>query len=157
MTIAASANNSLLVSRERSANVIGNALSLFVGRGRRYSVKQLSNATGVKDRVIECAKLEPDNPDWRPLPSEALLSIAKFLGADFTNEWLVLAGQGAFDLPDETPDPGNLAADNSDDNAKLVRIAIDNDVDPDEAPDAAAIGSRMMTRGAQLVAMGAGR
>jgi hypothetical protein len=154
VTNAASANNALLVSRERSANAIGSALSLFVGRGRRYSVKQLSNATGVKDRMIECAKLDPGNPDWRPLPSEALLSIAGFLGADFTNEWLPLAGQGAFDLPDETPNPGDLAADNSDDNARLVRIAIDNSVDRDEAPDAAAIGSRMMTRGAQLVAIG---
>lgn len=154
MAEATSANYSLLVSRERTANAIRHGLRLYVGRGRRYSVKELSNATGVKDRVIECAMCDPESVDWRPLPSEALLSIAMFLGADFTNTWLLLAGQGAFDLPDDEPEPGDLAADTSEITAKVVRAAVDGQFDGDEKPALKVVGSRMMARGAQLVALG---
>lgn len=147
------ANLSPLISREQAGNVIGNAMRLYVGRGRRYSVKQLSNATGVKDRVIECAMTDAGSVDYRPLPPEALLSIALFLGSDFTGEWLVLAKQGAFDLPDEdTPPSIRMALDSNDDSAALLHIAADNTIDRDEREDAAAIGRRSITRGMALVA-----
>lgn len=149
-----SANYPPLVSREQAGNAIGRALGLFVGRGRRYSTKELSNATGVKDRMIECAKLAPDNTDFRPLPDWALLSIARFLGADFTNVWLGLAGQGAFDLPDDEPEPGALAVEGCSDAANIVRIAHDG-IDREERAELPAIGARMIYRGQQLVAMGA--
>jgi hypothetical protein len=149
---AASANYSLLISRERSANAIRHGLRLFVGRGRRYSVKELSNATGVKDRVIECAMCEPESVDWRALPTEALLSLACFLGADFTNTWIGLAQQGAFDLPEGEPDPGELAADNADDNAKITRAAADRQFDGEEVPELGKVGRRMIRRGMSLVA-----
>lgn len=149
-----SANFPPLVSREHAGNEIGKALRLFVGRGRRYSVKQLSNGSGVKDRVIECAMCSADNVDYRPLPLDALLSIASFLGAGFTNEWLGVAGQGAFDLPENEPDPGELAADNSDDNATIVRAAVDGEFCDNERKDLKVVGSRMVTRGATLVALG---
>lgn len=152
-----SANFPLLVSREQAGNKIGVALRLFVGRGRRYSVKQLANGTGVKDRIIECAMTDAGSVDYRPLPPECLLSLIAFLGADFTNEFLHLAGQGAFELPDEEPDPGTLAADNSDDNATVTRAAIDGKFDEHERPDLKVVGSRMVTRGSQLVALGKGR
>lgn len=149
----ASANITPLVSREQVGNEVGKALRLFVGRGRRYSVKQLSNGTGVKDRVIECAMCDAGSIDYRPLALEALISIARFLGSDFTNEWLGLACQGAFDLPDHEPDPGELAADNSDDNATITRAAIDGTFDKNERPELAVVGSRMVKRGQQLVAL----
>lgn len=91
------ANYPPLVSREQAGNGIGRAIAMFAGRGRRYSVKELANATGVKDRMIECAKLAPGNIDYRPLPDWALLSIARFLGPAFTNVWLAEAGQVAID------------------------------------------------------------
>ncbi len=154
MQNAASANDGPLVSREQTGNKIGAALRLYVGRGRRYSVKQLSNATGIKDRVIECAMCRPDSADFRPLPIEALLSIGLFLGAEFTNEWIGLAQQGAFNLPDDEPNPGDLAADNSDDNADLTRKALDGTFKDNCPREIVGIGTRMMTRGAQLVAVG---
>jgi len=92
-----SANYNPLVSREQVGNAIGDALRLFVGRGRRYSVKQLSNGTGIKDRVIECAMCREGTVDYRPLPQEALVSITCFLGAAFANEWLGLANLTASD------------------------------------------------------------
>lgn len=153
MADAASANDFLLVSREQVGNAISSALRLFVGRGRRYSVKQLSNATGVKDRVIECAMCRADSLDYRPLSLEALASVGRFLGAEFTNEWMPLMMQGAFDLTDEEPDPGALAADTSEDSAKLVRNAVDGTFDNDCPREMKGIGTRMVSRGAQIVAM----
>jgi len=149
-----SANFPLLISREQAGNKIGAALRLFVGRQRRYSVKQLANGTGVKDRIIECAMADAGSADYRPLPPECLLSLIAFLGPDFTNEFLPLAGQGAFELPDAEPDPGALAADNSDDNATVTRAAIDGKFDDSERPGLTVVGSRMVARGTQLVALG---
>jgi hypothetical protein len=144
-----------LVSRDTAENAICNALRLFVGRGRRYSVKQLSNGTGVKDRMIEGAMAHCGHSDHRPLPSFALLSIASFLGADFTNEWLRLAHQGAFELPEgNEPKPGDLAVDNSDDNAVVTRAAMDGVFDDEERRVLPIVGARLMARGSQLVAMG---
>lgn len=150
-----SANFPLLVSREQAGNTIGSALRLFVGRGRQYSVKQLANATGVKDRVIECATCDAASIDYRPLPPEALLSIALFLGSAFTSEWISLAKQGAFDLPDaDDPPPGAIAADNCDDTAVVTRAAIDGKFTSDEHPDLRVVGIRMVARGHQLAALG---
>lgn len=105
-----SADFSPLVSRNAIREKIRDALRLFVGRGRRYSVKELSNGTGVADRVIECAMCEVDNEDYRPLSHEALASIAKFLGAPFASVYLELSGLGAFELMDgQIPLPKVLA------------------------------------------------
>lgn len=150
-----SASNSLLVSRERSANAIKAALRLYVGRGRHYSVKQLSNATGVKDRVIECAMTDPESIDWRPLPVEALLSIASFLGAEFTSEWLSLSVQGAFDLPDDGDlPPGQIAADSSEDATEIVKRAADGKFCANDRQALKFVGQRKIARGMRLVAMG---
>jgi hypothetical protein len=93
-----SANIELLVSRNSVREKMRDALRLYVGRGRRYSVKELSNGTGVADRLIESAMCEIDSTDYRPLSQEALASIAKFLGASFASHYLELSGLGAFEL-----------------------------------------------------------
>ena len=147
-----SAGNTLLVSRSAARSAIRDALRLYVGRGRRYSVKQLSNGTGVPDRLIECAIADIDGPDYRPLAYECLFSISLFLGAEFTSEWLRLTRQGAFDLPDEEIPPGALAADNAEDNATLTRAAIDGQFDEVEKPALRLVGHRMIERGQRLVA-----
>ena len=74
MTQSATADFQLLVSREQGRNAVAKALRLFVGRGRRYSVKQLSNGSGVPDWQINTAMIEAGHPDNRPLPPESLLS-----------------------------------------------------------------------------------
>lgn len=110
MTTPISANDLLLVSRTSVREKIRDALRLYVGRGRRYSVKELSNGTGVADRMIESAMCEPDSPDYRQLKTEELLSIAKFLGAPFASTYLEVAGLGAFELMDgQIPLPKVLA------------------------------------------------
>lgn len=100
-----SANDLLLVSRNLAREKLRSALRLYVGRGRRYSVKELSNGCGVPDRMIESAMCDPDDPDYRPLALENLLSISSFLGPAFTSSFLELAGLGAFELGDQQPLP----------------------------------------------------
>lgn len=148
-----SANLSLLISRSETRRSIRDALRLYVGRGRRYSVKQLSNATGVPDRLIESAIVDIDSHDYRPLAYECLLSIALFLGSDFTSEWLKLARQSAFDLPDDDTPPGALAADTVDDAATVTRAALDGNFDDAEKPDLRVVGRRMVSRGMRLAAV----
>lgn len=149
------ANNSPIVSRSAAGREIGDALANFVGRGKPWTVKQLSNRSGVPDRRIECAMCDPETTDWRPLAAEHLLSIALVLGPDFTDDWLELARQGAFVLPDENdPAPGDLAADNADDNAVVARAARDGVFDNDERPELKVVGTRMVERGQRLVSIG---
>lgn len=151
-----SANFGLLVSRSAARGAIRDALRLFVGRGCRYSVKQLGNATGVPDRLIECAIVDPESTDYRPLSLEALASIARFLGSGFTNEWMpVLMGQGAYDLPDsDDPEPAQIAADSADDTATLARAAADGEFKGhEEMRQLRIVGQRKIERGKRLVAI----
>ncbi|KQM18398.1 hypothetical protein [Novosphingobium sp. Leaf2] len=143
----------MLVSRSAANDALRNALRLYVGRGRHYSVKQLSNGTGIKDRVIEAAMLPADDPDHRRLQPEAMFSLFTFLGADFTSQVLAIAGLGAFDLPTNEPDPGALAIANTDDNACIVRAAMDGVFDDDERKNLRTVGVRMVARGTQLAGL----
>ena len=142
------------VSRSASAEAICAALRLFIGRGRLYTVKQVQRGAGIKDRVIECAMVHPDHEEHRPLNVSALLSISKFLGPHFTNEWLGLTEQGAFHLPEGEPDPGEIAADIAEDNAALVRMAAHESYDGGDRQTASVVGARLVSRGQQLVAIG---
>lgn len=114
-SVVPSANISPLISRNVIGERIRDALHLYVGRGRRYSVRALSEATGVPERCIEAAKCEPDDPEHRPLSLEYLASLIKFLGAPFTSAILEPAELGAFELAGQIPLPKVLAsADNPD-------------------------------------------
>lgn len=150
MTHPGAADFEPIVSRSATRERIRNALRLFIGRGRRYSVKQVANGTGVKDRAIECAMVHPDNVEWRGLKDYEILSVAAFLGPAFTSEIIALADQGAFHLPDDndTP-PGKLVADLSEDTARVTRAVADNDFTPG-SPNMREVGKRFMDTGAQL-------
>lgn len=143
-----------LVSRNAAGEALSRALRLYVGRGRRYSCKEVERGSGVAARMVESYLCDPSQEDWRPAKLAEVLSLARFLGPDFTAQWLSLADQGAFWLPDEEPDPGVLAADNADDNAIVTRAAADRQFDEDERPDLHVVGRRMVSRGAQLAALG---
>jgi hypothetical protein len=151
-----SAGMSMLISRSAANETFREALRMFVGRGKRYSVKQASNGTGIKDRMIEAFMAPVDNAEFRKPDLEETLSLASFLGPDFTTELLSPAGQGAFWLPDaDGLPPGALAADSAEDTARLARHAADGKFDAPEKPDLKVIGRRMMIRGATLQEMAA--
>jgi hypothetical protein len=93
----------LLVSRNAIREHQRKALRLQAGRGRRYSVKELSEGSGVPVRAIEAAMLLIEDENFRPLNQENLASIAKFLGASFASVYLEASGLGAFELMDGQP------------------------------------------------------
>lgn len=99
-----------LVSRSAAREKIRDALRLHVGRGRRFSVKELSLGAGVSMRAIEAAMCPIEDENYRPLALENLLSIATFLKAPFVSHYLELTGLGAFELMDgQIPLPKVLA------------------------------------------------
>ncbi len=153
----ASADFSPLVSRSAASEHFRDALRLFVGRGRRYSVKQLANGSGVHPRMIESYMAPVDSQEWRRPHLEELLSLASFLGPVFTSEWLRLAHQGAFELPEEDPEPGEIVTENAEDNAEVTRRGIDGEFCEDDRTVLPIVGARMMARGAKLVALRGGR
>ena len=151
-----SANIGSNISRTVAGNAINNALRLFVGRGREFSVKMLSNASGVPDRVIECAMCHPEDPDYRPLKPEALLSIAGVLGPGFTTEMLKPVNQAAYRCDKRDPaEPGEIVADCAADTCEIATRAADGHFDINDRRALKLVGQRQVERGMMLVAMGA--
>ena len=150
-----SANIGSNISRTVAGNAINNALRLFVGRGREFSVKMLSNMSGVPDRVIECAMCHPEDPDYRPLKPEALLSIAGVLGPGFTTEMLKPVNQAAYKRDRREIEPGTLVADCAADTCEIATRAADGHFDINDRRALKLVGQRQVERGMMLVAMGA--
>lgn len=149
-----SRNHDLLVSRNAHAEKVRRALRLYVGRGRHYSVKELSNGTGVPDRCIESAMCDPESTDWRQLRPEQLASIAKFLGAPFASVYLELSGLGAFELFEgQPPLPGVLAAADAADTAEIALRAADGEFDAEDRRALKEVGHREIQRGMTLVSL----
>jgi hypothetical protein len=117
----------LLVPRHTIREGQRGALRLHVGRGRRFSVKQASEGSGVPERQIEAAVCPIDDENYRPLSQENLASLAKFLGATFVSHYLELSGLGAFELMDgQPPLPKVLASapaqeDTTEERRRLIR------------------------------------
>ena len=144
------------ISRNVAGNAINSALRQFVGRGRDYSVKMLSNASRVPDRVIECAMCHPEDPDYRALKPEALLSIAGVLGPGFTTEMLKPIQQAAYRCDKRDPvEPCVLVADCAADTAEVAERARDNHFCPTDRRALKLVGQRQVERGMMLVAMSA--
>lgn len=144
-----------LISREHVENAFWTALRMFVGRGRRHSADEVSKGAGVHRRTLDCYRgYEIGSPDWRPLDQGQKFSIAAYIGADLTTEWLKLIGQGAFNLPDIEPDPGELAAETTESAARVVRMAVDGDFGNDCPQELRNTGTSLMEQGAHLVAIG---
>lgn len=99
-----------LVSREEIREKVRKALNLYVGRGRRFSVDELSAGAGVPKRCVQAATTLITDENYRPLSLENLASIGKFLGAPFVSAVLEPCGLGAFELSGQIPLPNVLAA-----------------------------------------------
>lgn len=109
MTDKHSAEFAPLVSHEQLDNAFWRAIRMFVGRGKRHRACEVSAASGVHRRTLDCYRGYPiGHPDHRPLDYAQKFSIASVIGADLTTQWLRLIGQAAYDLPDVEPDPSAL-------------------------------------------------
>lgn len=157
-----SANKDLLLSRNDIGEAVSKALGLYVGRRCRYTVRELHEATGVPTRMIESAKCSPDGrqaEDWRPLKTEEIFSIAKFLGEGFTTELLQMCGQAAYDLPQvEPPHPAVIVRDCAQDTAEVAGMAAEEaEFTAQDERKLRAIGHRLVDRGMALVAIAFGK
>jgi hypothetical protein len=115
-----------LVSRNLSYERLTFALKLYCGRGRRFTVRDVSKGAGVPERAIECAMYQPHQAEFRPIRFEYLMSLNKFLGASFVSHYLEPSGLGAFDLMDQAPLPHVLVSadtqeDVSEERKRLIR------------------------------------
>lgn len=147
-----------LISHEQVENAFWHALRMFVGRGKRHRAEEVSIGAGVHRRTLDCYRGYPiGHPDHRPLDQGQKFSIASYVGADLTTEWLRIIDQAAYDLPDDEPNPGELVADTTEDTAKVARFAVDNDLSNDCPRELRDTGTRMMSNGARLVALSSRR
>lgn len=127
---------------------------MFVGRGKLHRAEDVAVGSRVHRKTLDAYRGYPiGHPDWRPLDQGQKWSIASYCGAELTSKWLSLIGQAAYDLPDIEPDPGEVAADASEDAAKIVRMAADRDLTNDDPSQLRETGSRMMRTGAVLLAV----
>lgn len=110
-----------LVTREEIREKVRKALNLHVGRGRRFSVEELSEGAGVPKRSIQAAMTKITDENYRPLTLENLASIATFLKAPFASAWLELCGLGAFELSGQIPLPSVLATADTDETPEEER------------------------------------
>jgi hypothetical protein len=117
----------LLISRNSIRERQRNALRLYIGRGRRFSVTEASQGSGVPERQIEAAMCFIEDENYRPLSLENVASLAKFLGASFASHYLELSGLGAFSLMEGQPPLPHVltsaapAVDVADERRRLIR------------------------------------
>lgn len=107
-------SNDALISPDRAADGIASALRLFIGRGRRFSVEDAAEGTGIAARTIR--SYIASGSERRSPSSENLMVLSHFLGRDFTSRLMSILGQGTFDLDPEPGEPGYVIA-------TLIRVA----------------------------------
>jgi hypothetical protein len=89
------------VSRNAAYSALAKTLRLSVGRGCRFSYKDLERKSGVPSRMIEAYRYEPDHEEWRPAPFEHILSLVGAIGTEAANDFLALVGMVSIWLPDD--------------------------------------------------------
>lgn len=150
-----SAGDEPKVSRSAAYAEFAKSLRQFVGRGGRFSYKEVARKSGLPIRMIETYRYEPDHEEWRAAPFEHILSLMSALGPEFTSDILAMADQGAFWLPDDIdPNPGELATESSENTTEIVRRAADGVFCNEDRKHLKAVGLRKIANGQRLVAMG---
>lgn len=90
-------SNARLLSQDCASAHVAHCIGLFIGRGRLYSVSDVSAATGISARTI--SSWVAGAPEDRRCPSgDALLVLCGFLGRPFVARLISPVGMGAIDL-----------------------------------------------------------
>ena len=129
MTASPSANIELVYSRAKIAAVMTEVLRLFVGRGRKWSVVALCQASGVAERQIESAKREIGDIEHRHLKAEEIASILSVLGVPAQNLYLAHMGTSAFPADPREREAGAIMAMLSQGTAEFIKRGIDGKYD----------------------------
>lgn len=120
--------NSTLIAPEEADAAVWRALTLFIGRGRRYSVEDVATGTGIPGNTI--AKWLTPDPLQRRRPKGChLLLVAQFIGVAFTNKLLGPIGQGGRELEAADDAPGRVIARLAAASAKFAELGADGAFD----------------------------
>jgi hypothetical protein len=135
MTSNKSAEQSPIVSRNRVIETVRRELHIAVNIERRFTVEQISIASGVPVRTIRTYMANDEGEAREPCLSNAL-SIVCVLGARAVNSMLALIGYSgsALDEP-EALQPMKLVADAISHLSVIGNAAADNRIDHHEEPE----------------------
>lgn len=101
-------SNDHLISTAGVDDEIARAIGLFMGRGRRFSVADVAEGTGLGARSLQ--SYIASGEDRRTPSYEVLFTLMQFFGPQFTSKVLGWIGQGAHSLTPEPGDPGMVIA-----------------------------------------------
>lgn len=145
----ASRGRALLVSPDRVTADLGAEIHDVCVKRRKMSLNRLAARSGVSiGRLRKFIENDPDNTP-RPRLDEAM-SIWKILGKAAANASLEAIGMIAEDADAEAARLRVLVADASRANSTLATIAIDDEIDPDEADLGISAGEQMIEAGFRL-------
>lgn len=149
-----SAGDGPLVSRIMAGDALRRALRLYVGTGRRYTVKEMQRGTGLSARLVEGWLAGPESTDWRECKASCLLSLCAFLGPEFATDIMRLASLGCFSLVDDDEPDGvrALGLDAVDDAAAINRATSDGELTRTEASDLRVVALRRIAHAGQILA-----
>lgn len=117
--------NDTMISQHAADDALVATIALFMGRGRRWSVKDVEIGTGISERTLS-AMIALD-PESRRAPSgRNLLLLMSFFGVEFTDRLLSHVGQGARDLNPAPDAPGVVIAGIMSAAAEFARAGADN-------------------------------
>lgn len=88
-----------LISQDAAKDRVSDALQLRIGRGKRYSFRQVADATGIPERTIDSYARGDNSPTLANL-----LSLFSAMGADFTSDVIALSGQSASSCNGDEPE-----------------------------------------------------
>lgn len=114
-----------MISQHAADDALFATIALFMGRGRRFSVKDVELGTGISERTLS-AMIALD-PESRRAPSgRNLLLLMSFFGVEFTDRLLSHIDQGARDLNPAADAPGMVVAGIMSCAAEFARAGADN-------------------------------
>lgn len=114
-----------LPAQEVAAQQICRALGMYMGQGRRWTVEEVSGATGIKSRTL-WSYIQADPGERSTVPGDKLLILCGFFGAEFTSKVLGVIGQGAHDMEPDSKAPGMVIANLVGGAAVFAELGADN-------------------------------
>lgn len=89
-------NDTHLISQDVAEQQIARSISLFMGFNRKYSVKEVSMATGIAERTL--SSYIGSGEDRRTPAADKMLLLMGFFGDEFTSKVLSAVNMGAHQL-----------------------------------------------------------
>lgn len=116
-----------LIEQDCAASSIVRALGLFMGNGRRHSVAEVSEMTGIPTRTL--SSYIASGFDRRTPTADKMLVLMHALGPEFSSKLLSAIGQGAHDLVMKHQQPNVVIATLAGGTAMLAEMAADGTLD----------------------------